>query len=75
MIVAGGGAVISQAWEELSERVLLKIGRHQHQRQGRDRRGPPWSIGVIGGNGNGPRPTPSSPRPTPSSTSARASTR
>ncbi|MGN6360774.1 MAG: thiamine pyrophosphate-binding protein [Thermomicrobiales bacterium] len=53
VIVAGGGAVISQAWEELAElAVLLKIPVGTSiNGKGAIAEDHPWSIGVVGGNG------------------------
>ena len=55
-IVAGGGVVISQAWEELAElATLLKIPVGTSiNGKGAIAEDHPWSIGVIGGNGGRP---------------------
>lgn len=57
VIVAGGGAVISQAWEELSELAMLMkipVGTSINGK-GAIAEDHPWSIGVIGGNGGKPQ--------------------
>lgn len=57
VIVAGGGAVISQAWDELNElATLLKIPVGTSiNGKGAIAEDHPWSIGVIGGNGGKPQ--------------------
>ncbi|HEX5506778.1 MAG TPA: thiamine pyrophosphate-binding protein [Thermomicrobiales bacterium] len=55
-IVAGGGAVIAQAWEELTELAQLlhiPVGTSINGK-GAIAEDNPWSIGVIGGNGGRP---------------------
>lgn len=55
-IVAGGGAVIAQAWEELAELATLlriPVGTSINGK-GAIAEDHPWSIGVIGGNGGRP---------------------
>lgn len=56
VIVAGGGAVISRAWEELAElATLLKIPVGTSiNGKGALAEDHPWCIGVIGGNGGRP---------------------
>jgi acetolactate synthase I/II/III large subunit len=57
VIVAGGGAVISGAWDELNElATLLKIPVGTSiNGKGALAEDHPWSIGVIGGNGGKPQ--------------------
>ncbi len=56
VIIAGGGAVISGAWDELNElATLLKIPVGTSiNGKGALAEDHPWSIGVIGGNGGKP---------------------
>jgi acetolactate synthase-1/2/3 large subunit len=56
VIVAGGGAVISGAWDQLNElATLLKIPVGTSiNGKGAIAEDHPWSIGVIGGNGGKP---------------------
>lgn len=57
MIVAGGGAVISGAWDELNELATLlriPVGTSINGK-GSLAEDHPWSIGVIGGNGGKPQ--------------------
>lgn len=56
VIVAGGGAVIARAWEELAELAALlrvPVGTSINGK-GAIAEDHPWSIGVIGGNGGRP---------------------